>query len=143
NEFVARFIGDPPMNFFDCNVVSREDRPAIRFVGHELPTSGSIARALSGVSDGRVRVGVRPADITIARSTDLAALSSEVLVVEPSERTLVVTLRADRTDFKLKSQAGHGIRAGDRIQVRFDPTKLYVFDPVSGLTLTQKAPVSR
>ena len=29
NEFVARFMGDPPMNLFDCEVVALDGRPAI------------------------------------------------------------------------------------------------------------------
>ncbi len=36
NEFVARFMGDPPMNIFDCEIVSHEDRPAISLAGQKL-----------------------------------------------------------------------------------------------------------
>src|SRR5581483_945950 len=53
NELVARFMGDPPMNFFDCDVVSREDRPAIRLAGQVLAPSGSTAQALSTLPNGR------------------------------------------------------------------------------------------
>jgi ABC-type sugar transport system ATPase subunit len=85
---------------------------------------------------------VRPADIAIVRSDEppgAAMLSSEVLVVEPSERTLVVTLSADGIEFKLKTPVGDGIRPGDQMQVRFDSTKFYVFDPATGLALRQTA----
>jgi ABC-type sugar transport system ATPase subunit len=143
NEFVARFMGDPPMNLFDCEVFFREDGPALRLAGEVLPLSGSKAQALSGLQNGRVRLGVRPVDIAIVDSTQPSGapvLSSEVLVVEPSERTLVVTLRAAGTDFKLKTPAGGALRSGDRAQVRFDPTKLYLFDPATGLSLQQSAP---
>jgi hypothetical protein len=73
---------------------------------------------------------VRSVDIAIIQSADGASmLSSEVLVVEPCERTLVVTLRPDGLDFKLKTSTGGNIRPGDQVQVRFDLTKLHVFDP--------------
>jgi hypothetical protein len=88
---------------------------------------------------------MRPADIAIVSSAEpvgAPVLSSEVLVVEPCERTLVVTLRADGIDFKLKTPAGGGIRAGDRMQVRFNPARLYVFDPATGLVLGQSAPAT-
>jgi ABC-type sugar transport system ATPase subunit len=87
-------------------------------------------------------MGVRPADIAIVRSNEprgSPTLLSEVLVVEPSERTLVVTLRADGIDFKLKARAGDAIRPGDQMQVRFDAAKFYVFDPATGLALTPVA----
>jgi multiple sugar transport system ATP-binding protein len=142
NEFVARFMGDPPMNFFECEIVSRGDRPAIRLAGQVLALSGPMGQALSRQLGGRVRLGVRPADIAIVRSAEppgAPMLPSEVLVVEPSERTLVVTLRAHGIDFKLKTQAGGGIHPGDQMQVRFDPAKLYVFDPDTRLALGQPA----
>ena len=140
NEFVARFMGDPPMNLFDCEVVSQEDRPALRLAGEVLALSEPTARALNHMPNGRVRLGVRPADIAIVDSTESSGapvLSSEVVVVEPSERTLVVTLRAEGMNFKLKTPAGGVIRPGARAQVRFDATKLYLFDPATGLALLQ------
>ncbi len=70
NEFVARFMGDPPMNLFDCEVVSQEDRPALRLAGEVLALSEPTARALNHMPNGRVRLGVRPADIAIVNSTE-------------------------------------------------------------------------
>jgi ABC-type sugar transport system ATPase subunit len=142
NEFVARFMGDPPMNFFDCEIFLRNDRPTIRLAGQELTFNGPQMQELHRLPTGRVRLGVRPADITFVpaeESSGAPSLPSKVLVVEPSERTFVVTLRAGETDFKLKTQAGGCIRPGHQIQVQFDPTKFYLFDPVSGLALKHAA----
>ena len=66
-------------------------------------------------------------------------MSSEVLVVEPSERTLVVNLRADGVDFKLKTPAAGSIRPGDHLQVQFDTASFYLFDPQTGLALRNAA----
>ena len=144
NQFVARFMGDPPMNFFDCDIVSSSDRPAISFAGQALAVDRIMAETLDRLQSRRVRLGVRPADIAAIGAEDAAdaAFASEVLVVEPSERTFIVTLRADATEFKLKTQAGAHIRPGDRTRVRFDPARLHLFDPESGLTLAQPVPAS-
>jgi multiple sugar transport system ATP-binding protein len=142
SEFVARFMGDPPMNFFDCEIASGDDRPKIRLIGQELTLNGPLPGDLNRLPNGRVRLGVRPADITIAKteeSSNAPFLESEVLVVEPSERTFVVTLRAGATDFKLKTRAGVGIRPGHRLRVRFDSSKFYLFDRVNGLALKHGA----
>ena len=88
----------------------------------------------------RLRVGVRPGDIAFVRPDESPAaptLWSEVLVVEPAERTLIVTLRAAGIDFKLKTPAGGRVHPGDRMQVRFDLAALYFFDPATGLTLSR------
>ena len=52
----------------------------------------------------------------------------------------MVTLRADGTDFKLKTPAGGAIRPGGRAQVRFDPARLHLFDPATGQSLRQTVP---
>jgi ABC-type sugar transport system ATPase subunit len=139
NEFVARFMGDPPMNLFDCDVISEDDRPALRLAGQVMPLVAPAAQALSRLPTDQLRLGVRPADIAIihAPECDKGALLSKVLVVEPTERTLVVTLRAGGMDFKVKVPAGSMVRPGDQVQVRFDPTRLYLFDPATGLSLLQ------
>jgi multiple sugar transport system ATP-binding protein len=144
NEFVARFMGDPPMNLFDCEIVSGQDRPALRLAGAVLPLNGPLARALERRPDARVRLGVRPADIAIVPSPSSAGtpvLSCEVMVVEPSERTLVVSLRADGAHFKLKTPADRVIRPGTAAQVRFDLTRLHLFDPATGLAIGREAAV--
>jgi hypothetical protein len=66
-------------------------------------------------------------------------LSSEVLVLELSERTLVVTLHVNGIEFKLKTLATDMIGLGEHVKVQFDSTRLYLFDPTTGLALRQTA----
>jgi multiple sugar transport system ATP-binding protein len=139
NEFVARFIGDPPMNFFETALVSDQDGLAIKLAGQALRLSGGRAAAMSQFESRHVRVGVRPGDIALPHGEEPAGsntIPAEVRVVEPSERTLVVSLRADGIDFKLKAAADRTIRRGDRLDVRFDSSKFYFFDPATGLALS-------
>ncbi len=143
NEFVARFMGDPPMNFFDCEVATEAGHPAIRFAGQTVPLHGHFTPALEGLRERGVRLGVRPGDIAFVGTSNIdgeGALAAEVLVVEPSERTLIVTLRAEGTTFKLKTQGDRRVRPGERLRVRLDPTRLYLFDPATGLALGRSAP---
>lgn len=142
NEFVARFMGDPPMNFFDCRVEGQNGQPAVRLGGHSFVPDGALAQALSRLPDGRVRLGVRPGDVGIVRAHDPAevlSLSSEVLVVEPSERTLIVTLRADEVEFKLKCPGDTPVRLGEQVRVRLSIGRLFFFDPATGQALAPRA----
>jgi multiple sugar transport system ATP-binding protein len=142
NEFVARFMGDPPMNLFDGEIVAQGGQPALRLAGTVLPVQGAAAQALDRLADGRVRLGVRPADIALVDPAEAgggSVLPAEVLVVEPAERTLVVTLRGAGTDFKLKTAAGGGVPPEGAAAVRFDPARLYLFDPATGRSLQQSA----
>ena len=143
NEFVARFMGDPPMNLFDCEFVADQDRPALRLAGQVLALPEQVGQVLHRLPSRFLRLGVRPADIApfrTAETADTVTLVAEVLVVEPSERTLTVTLRADGIDFKLKTQAEHRPRLGERMRVRLDLSRLYVFDPATGVAIGRAAP---
>ena len=131
-------MGDPPMNFFETALVSDQDGLAIKLAGQALRLSGRRAAAVSQFESQHVRVGVRPGDIALPHGEEPAGsntIPAEVRVVEPSERTLVVSLRADGVDFKLKAAADRTIRRGDRLDVRFDSSKFYFFDPATGLAL--------
>lgn len=145
NEFVARFMGDPPMNFFDCEIVSGADGPAIRLAGQVFVPGALAAQTLSRLPGGPVRLGLRPTDIAIVRAGEppgTPVLPAEVLFVEPSERAIVATLSIGEIEFKLKNFDGGGVRPGDRLHVQFDSTRMHLFDPATGLTLGDTAPTT-
>ena len=90
------------MNLFDCEIVSLAGRPAVRLAGKVLAVDGPTAQALSGVANGRVRLGVRPPDIDIvgsAEDVDSPILASEVVVVEPSAALGVAAVLENRERF--------------------------------------------
>ena len=55
------------MNFFDCALVSDEGGQAVRLAGQVMPLSGPNSQARARIADGRLRVGVRPGDISFVR----------------------------------------------------------------------------
>ncbi len=135
NEFVARFMGDPPMNFFDAEVVTVDDRPALRLGGHDIRVQDELLGKLSEFRARRLRIGVRPIDLAVALSPEMlgeGSLRSEVLVAEPSERTIIGTLRVNGGDFKVKVPADIHLTSGQPAFVRFDSAKFHLFDPNTG-----------
>jgi len=131
-------MGDPPMNLFDCEVVREDGRAALR-LGDQVVVAAAPPAAAAGAR-GRVRLGIRPADVKLQRApgaTDLATLPCEVVVTEPSERTVIATLRTNGVEFKLKTSASAAPSVGEIVPVSFEPTRLYLFDPASGAALGQ------
>lgn len=135
NEFVARFMGDPPMNLIEAEVISVDGRVTLRLGGHNIPVEGALTRKLARSPARGVRIGVRPVDVAVSLSRDSlgeGAIESEVLVSEPSERTIIGTLRIDGSDFRVKVPADVGLRVGQMAFVRFDPSRIHAFDPATG-----------
>ncbi len=154
NEFVAGFMGSPPMNLLTCELRAGSDRIEV-FVGeqslefplgyvdsHDLPAPGA-----------PVVMGVRPEDVIITdasapntlktRVERCEALGSEILVHlshvdsappiasdDPVQREF-----ARRSTLIAKLGPRTTVRAGDVLSVQISPEHAHFFDAESGTTL--------
>ncbi|HWD96347.1 MAG TPA: sn-glycerol-3-phosphate ABC transporter ATP-binding protein UgpC [Acidimicrobiales bacterium] len=155
NEFVAGFMGSPPMNLLACEVRSGHDRieiilgdqvvelPLSYANTHDLPSSGS-----------QVILGVRPEDVLITDASSSntiktrversEALGSEILVhlshAEALDETLSTgeRLRQDlarRAALVAKMGPRVKVTAGDILSVQISPEHAHFFDVATGRTL--------
>ena len=93
NEFVASYLGDPPMSFLDAQVVRDGGAYALQAGSLRLPmaeaTAVTVARA---APDGKVRVGARATNLTASPAqTELCSVATEVYIVETFGYRNVVT----------------------------------------------------
>ena len=85
NEYVARSLGEPPMNILPASVRRANGEMQLEINGISLPVRGESARVLAQSNgDGRISMGIRPTDISVQaeRARD-PSLESEVVVFEP------------------------------------------------------------
>jgi multiple sugar transport system ATP-binding protein len=138
NEFVARFLSDPPMNLISSQVVASDGRLVVRFGGLQVDVDGPLGVQLAAANSQNVHVGVRPTDVAVSMQQNLLgaeAIQAEVLVTERAERTVVGMLRLDGVDLKVRVPAETGLRPGEAAYVRFDPTTFLLFDATTGNAL--------
>ena len=137
NEFVAGFIGEPPMNFTLCEY--RMDG------GQHLIESPSFRFTLDAVCADRfknftgskkLKLGVRPEDVRVSVEKAANSFPMEVDFVEP---------QGDRTILSLKLKSGEILMAqvlgdmrpkvGDFLHVQFDQRHVHFFDLETGLNI--------
>src|SRR5579883_76727 len=82
NRFVAGFIGSPPMNFLDTELMRDGDKLYAQTAGIKTLIPGDLATELSRKADGKVVLGVRPEDVRIATSGSEATADGKIDVVE-------------------------------------------------------------
>lgn len=84
HEFVASYLGDPPMNFLDAEVQRDNGNSYLQTRELRIPISETLTAKVSQQSpSGRVRIGVRATDITISPDkTETHFVPAEVYVVE-------------------------------------------------------------
>jgi multiple sugar transport system ATP-binding protein len=135
NQFVAGFMGSPPMNFLPVNVngdgfLQGESLiKAIAIDDFPLKEIGS---------DRPFILGFRPEDLQPATSAD-AHLEGTVELVEALGSETIVLLKLQDSELRARVSADIGLehhwQIGDRSFWRFDLNKLYAFDAESGITL--------
>ena len=135
NRFVAEFIGNPPMNFLDVEIVHADGRAVARAEGVDVPVSAAIVDRLGVNGGGRSAVlGIRPEDVTLG-PLDQANARGEVYVLEPMGREQVVDVRFGNRSLQVIAPASLALQIGEPVGLRFDAAKLHLFDPAAGQRL--------
>jgi len=131
NQFVAEFIGTPPMNFFAADLAPRNGSLVARTEGIELalPAGPRGAKAPPTAT-----VGIRPEHLAIVAPGQGEA-SGEVYVVEPMGREQIVDVQVGERRLRVIAPPGFVAKIGERVGLRFAPEQLHLFDPASGARL--------
>ncbi|MCU4753355.1 sn-glycerol-3-phosphate ABC transporter ATP-binding protein UgpC [Halobacteria archaeon AArc-curdl1] len=133
NLFVAGFIGEPSMNFFD---VTRTDGQLVA-TGFEYPLSPSTLEAVGDRTD--LVLGIRPEDIEVVEPSRAAnydgeshAFDANVDVVEPMGDENNVYFTLEDGSFTATVHGFHSVDAGTRVTVRFPESAIHLFDAETG-----------
>ena len=133
NKFVASFIGSPPMNFMDVQVVRRAGHLCLdegKFVLELLP---SMEEAVAPYVGKDVTLGVRPEDIydkvyagNIA--TEGRTAISTVEVVEPMGSEVLLYLNTGKNTLVARVEPQSEAKVNQEIEILFNIEKIRLFD---------------
>ncbi len=124
--FIASFIGNPPMNFMEVEVVQEDGQFRARRPGLDLVVPAE--RAARAAGKGPVILGIRPEDIDIVTG-DGGAVRGEVYVVEPLGRDDLLDVRVEDVHLNVLADPESGFKMGDPIHLRFHTEEVQFFDP--------------
>ncbi|HYP99990.1 MAG TPA: sn-glycerol-3-phosphate ABC transporter ATP-binding protein UgpC [Polyangiaceae bacterium] len=134
NRFVGSFLGSPPMNFFNGELVEAEGRLWFDEGTGKLPVPEAARAELRPRVGQPIVLGVRPeaiSDKTHARfQTEDNQLAMQVTLVQPLGHKMDVYLATDRhprTVAQIDSYAE--IRRGETLPMYFDMSRAHFFEP--------------
>jgi len=139
NRFVAGFLGEPSMNFFD---VENRDGMLVA-VAFEYPLSGDVAANVEGHRE--LVFGVRPEAIELVETASAAHdFEMTVDVVEPmgNENTVYLTFdeASPETDTLVATTSGmREVDPGQRLAARIPENAIHLFDRASGDALHNRS----
>ncbi|KOX94006.1 sugar ABC transporter ATP-binding protein [Haloarcula rubripromontorii] len=124
NEFVANFIGSPSINLLTATIE-----------GDLLKGPGEFSYQLDDPSPvegyDRVRVGIRPEDMTLVED----GIAASVTVVEPMGNENFCYMEMGDIDLTARIDSSLRPSPDETVEFGFEETALYLFDPETGEAL--------
>ena len=147
NQFVGGFIGTPPMNFIETDIVSNGGAPTLRFENFKVELNDHLQSALGQLSGSSVTLGIRPEDIHVGENGtsnskfQLASyaenrVETQVELVEPLGNHALLYLRTEKSNFVAQSDLINVPQHNAHITVNFNMDKAHLFHPETGESLT-------
>jgi multiple sugar transport system ATP-binding protein len=137
NTFVARFLGNPPMNLLAARVEAIAGEVALSVGNQRIRLGGGVPASLKGRNGESITLGIRPEDfyeIAPAAVGDLPGrLAVRVSAVEPlgAETLVVCELHGLSEDIIARLGRDTALAAGDRVELYVDPGAVHLFDPAT------------
>lgn len=135
NQFVAGFMGSPPMNFVPCEVNS-DGSLVIDTSGHRLSLTIPQSSTLKAQNISRVILGLRPEMLTEPKpertGDSVMALEMDFDVTEPMGADTIAIGEWNGIEILARLSPEAGLRAGQSTSVQVDLSKVVLFDPESG-----------
>ncbi|MEP2027794.1 MAG: ABC transporter ATP-binding protein [Paracoccaceae bacterium] len=119
-EFVASFIGNPPMNFLNATPAGT-GKWAVAGQEFDGPQTGATA----------LQFAIRPEDMQLGDS----GLTATARVVEPLGAHLLVTCDLDGNSFRAVLDSDLTVRPGDKLTLAPQPDRVRWFDPETTLAV--------
>ena len=142
NQFVAGFIGTPPMNFAEA-VVKYEPNGGLYLEenGNRIELTKEKAEKLRrGNYIGRaVTLGIRPEHVLL-NPTDGGSVHGagtvEVYEMLGSEAMVYLNREGSREKLIIKTDTAAPVRPGEKVSYAYQPEKIHLFDRINGRTIT-------
>lgn len=135
NEFVAGFIGEPPMNIMTVEVRKEAKGTFFKFVDAEIeiPVPDMY---LPVVSEGmKVRLGIRPTDLLIG-GPDSKGSDVAISVFENLGEERKISFRVGNEFLTLVTEDEKRYKQGDKVRLEVKAEKTHLFDIETGDVIT-------
>jgi multiple sugar transport system ATP-binding protein len=132
NQFVAGFIGSPPMNLFNGRIERKKGHLVFVEENFEISVDDSQASALDSYEGKEVVFGVRPEDVNdvlfISNPHPEHQFKAKVEVVEPMGAEVFLYLNTGAHSFIAREDTQDSAKVGQEITVMVEMKKTHFFD---------------
>ncbi|MBD3307475.1 sn-glycerol-3-phosphate ABC transporter ATP-binding protein UgpC [candidate division KSB3 bacterium] len=142
NEFVAGFIGSPPMNFFRAKVAKDNGNLAVDTGSFKVAIPDDFASSYENYIGKDVTFGIRPEDIADEipeeRRGQWESFNAVVDVIEPLGAEVILELTSGDHTFLARVNPHTDASLNKEITVYLDMRKMHLFDPETEKVIVRK-----
>jgi multiple sugar transport system ATP-binding protein len=138
NQFVASFIGSPPMNFISGSVTEQDGHVFLTGDGFQVKLPAQRKAALSKLGSGRnlpLVLGIRPEDLSERRSyhgaVDGNVIKARVNIVEPLGSEVLATCTLAEYEIIVRLNPRTCVKSDEVIELVLDMERATLFDPAT------------
>jgi multiple sugar transport system ATP-binding protein len=131
NKFVAGFIGSPPMNFIDADLVREGSNYFVKTSAFKVRMNQDKADKIKSYEGKKVTFGFRPEDLIderIASDKEGRFIEAKVEVIEPLGSEIFLYLSADGDSFVVRVPHQYKTEIGAKVGFVVDTEKCHLFD---------------
>lgn len=135
NLFIAKFIGNPPMNFIELICIQENNKIILKEKSFKIELPKRIfERYVKIKNEEKIILGIRPENMTLTNEIH-NAVKGEIYVIEPLGRDKLVNVKIGSNKVKIIAPQNYTANIGDKVYVKFDLDKIHLFDSKSGKSL--------
>lgn len=129
NQWVAGFIGSPPMNLIECTLSENGGLKCLGTGESTITLDRDLAGQLKGEPAGsKLVLGVRPEHFSVHRERQENSLEAEVYALEPLGEHVIVDLLFGDMMIKAKTAPGFTAEMGSKVYLTFPKEAIYLYD---------------
>ncbi|MFC0302553.1 ABC transporter ATP-binding protein [Virgibacillus soli] len=136
NEFVAQFLGNPPINTLLATFVGQTDTVKITETGDILHLSKAVKPEVN--IDESFVVGIRPEDLFIETDPEKEGIQGKTIMVERIGRDYLLNVQVGQNKVRAIVSPDSKVNDGDDVKLSIRPGHLHLFKASDGESLLQR-----
>jgi len=133
NQWVAGFVGEPPMNFLECELAEEGEQVMLRhsnFTAALLPEQS--AKIRERARERQVTLGIRPEEIAIFESQQPDSIAGQVMITESLGGDVLIDVEVGQSKVLVKAKPSFRGGRGDDCYMTMDRNRWHIFPKETG-----------
>lgn len=140
NEFVAGFIGEPPINLLHCQPTGAGDDLALKAVdgSFQIKLPAELRDKVMKANVAKVNLGIRPIDITVTRDpaeNGAAALDGVVFTYEDLGEEGQLSVQVGEHNLLVVTPFAQHYTKQERVTLQMKTSRIHLFNAETGMAL--------